>query len=68
MEEIEQNFKHFKEEAQQYIHEKKEEILKEIQRKVNLEVNKFSKIQQVFHQNEPFEKTPTKKIKRFLYA
>lgn len=68
MEEIEQQFKQLKDGAQLYIQEKKEEILKEIQRKVNQEVNKFSRIQQVFHHPEPFEKTPTKKIKRFLYA
>lgn len=68
MEEIESNFKHMKEEAQQYIHEKSEEILKEIHKKVNEEVNKFSRIQQVVLQIDPFEKTPTKKIKRFLYG
>jgi long-chain acyl-CoA synthetase len=68
MEEIESNFKHMKEEAQLFIHEKSEEILKEIHKKVNEEVNKFSRIQQVILQSDPFEKTPTKKIKRFLYA
>ncbi len=68
MEEIESNFKHMKSEAQIYIHEKSEEILREIQKKVNEEVNKFSRIQQVILQPDPFEKTPTKKIKRFLYA
>ena len=68
MEEIEQNFKHMKAEAQQFIQEKSEEILKEIHKKVNEEVNKFSRIQQVVMQPFPFEKTPTKKIKRFLYA
>jgi long-chain acyl-CoA synthetase len=68
MEEIESNFKHMKEEAQQYLQEKSEEILKEIHKKVNEEVNKFSRIQQVVLQIDPFEKTPTKKIKRFLYA
>ncbi len=68
MEEIEQNFRHMKAEAQQYIHDKSEEILNEIQKKVNGEVNKFSRIQQVVHQPIPFEKTPTKKIKRFLYV
>jgi long-chain acyl-CoA synthetase len=68
MEEIEANFKHIKAEAQLYIHDKSEEILKEIQKKVNEEVNKFSRIQQVILQPDPFEKTPTKKIKRFLYA
>ncbi len=68
MEEIEANFKHMKAEAQLYIQEKSEDILKEIQKKVNEEVNKFSRIQQVILQRDPFEKTPTKKIKRFLYA
>ena len=68
MDEIESHFKHLKAEAQQYIHEKSEEILKEIHKKVNEEVNKFSRIQQVILQPDPFEKTPTKKIKRFLYA
>jgi long-chain acyl-CoA synthetase len=68
MDEIESNFQHMKAEAQQYIHEKSEEILMEIQKKVNEEVNKFSRIQQVILQPDPFEKTPTKKIKRFLYA
>ncbi len=67
-EEIEQNFKNMKAEAQQFIQEKSEEILKEIHKKVNEEVNKFSRIQQVIMQPMPFEKTPTKKIKRFLYA
>ena len=68
MEEIEQNFQHMKEGAQQFIHEKSDEILHEIQMKVNEQVNKFSRVQQVVLQPVPFEKTPTKKIKRFLYA
>jgi len=68
MEEIEQNFKDLKAGAQQYIHDKSDEILREIQKKVNEEVNKFSRIQQVVLQPIPFEKTPTKKIKRFLYV
>jgi long-chain acyl-CoA synthetase len=68
MEEMEENFKHLKSEAKQYFNEKSEETLKEIQKKVNEEVNKFSRIQQVILQPNPFERTPTKKIKRFLYA
>ena len=67
MEEVEQHFKHLKEEAQQYIQEKSDEILKEIHKKVNAQMNKFSRIQQVVSHPKPFEKTPTKKIKRFLY-
>jgi long-chain acyl-CoA synthetase len=68
MEEIEENFKHMKEEAKQYITDKSEELLQEIQKKVNEEVNKFSRINQVILQPIPFERTPTRKIKRFLYA
>lgn len=68
MDEIEQNFKNLKVEAQQYINEKTDEILKEIQNKVNQELNKFSRIHQVVLQPIPFEKTPTHKIKRFLYT
>ncbi len=68
VEEIEQNFQHLKEEAQLFIQEKSDEILLEIHKKVNAQVNKFSRIQQVVLQPSPFEKTPTKKIKRFLYA
>ena len=68
IEEIESQFKYMKTEAQQYIQEKSEEILQEIKNKVNEEVNKFSRIQQVILQPNPFEKTPTQKIKRFLYA
>jgi long-chain acyl-CoA synthetase len=68
MEEIEQNFKQMKEEAHQYVNERVEEILKEIQKRVNAELNKFSKLQGVWFHPTPFEKTPTKKIKRFLYA
>jgi len=68
MEEVEENFKHMKEEAKQYFTEKSEELLQEIQKKVNEEVNKFSRINKVVLQPIPFERTPTRKIKRFLYA
>lgn len=68
IEEIESNYKTMKAEAQQYFNDRSEEILKEIQKKVNEEVNKFSRIQQVELHPIPFEKTPTMKIKRFLYA
>lgn len=68
MEEIEENFQNLKEEAKQYMSVKSDEILQEIHKKVNQEVNKFSKISQVVLHPLPFERTPTKKIKRFLYA
>lgn len=68
MEEVEENLKNMKLEAKQYISVKSDEILLEIMKKVNLEVNKFSRINQVVLQPIPFERTPTRKIKRFLYA
>lgn len=68
MEEVEENLKQMKLEAKQYIAVKSDEILLEIMKKVNLEVNKFSRINQVILQPIPFERTPTRKIKRFLYA
>ena len=67
MDEIETRFKQAKEEAVQKFNAKVDEILVEIQKKVNDEVNKFSRIQLVVLQPVPFEKTPTMKIKRFLY-
>ncbi len=67
MEELEKKYQFMKSEAVSYLNEKTEEILKEIQAKVNIELNKFSQIQKVVLQPIPFEKTPTQKIKRFLY-
>ena len=66
-EEMENRYKLMKEEAVQLFNEKTDEILREIQLKVNEELNKFSQIQRVVLQPVPFEKTPTQKIKRFLY-
>lgn len=68
MGEMEEHFNQLKLEAKQFLTEKSEEILTEIHKKVNTELNKFSRIQQVILQPIPFERTPTKKIKRFLYA
>ncbi len=68
VDEVEQHLKSLKADAQQYFSDKYDVILKEIHKKVNAELNKFSKLQRVILQPVPFEKTPTKKIKRFLYA
>jgi len=67
MEEIEQRFKQVKEEAVSLFNARVDEILMEIQRRANEQVNNFSRLQQVVLQPVPFEKTPTLKIKRFLY-
>lgn len=50
------------------VEQKAEEILSEIHIMVNRELNKFSQIQKMVLQPVPFEKTPTHKVKRFLYT
>ena len=44
------------------------EYLEELQRYVNSRVNRYSQLQLVVYQPEPFQKTATLKIKRFLYC
>jgi long-chain acyl-CoA synthetase len=66
-EELEQKFKHLKEQASHFIEKHIEELSHELKQYVNSKVNKFSKVQKVNVHHEPFEKTATKKIKRFLY-
>lgn len=48
--------------------ESMDEILNEIQAFVNQRVNRYSRIQLVILHTVPFEKTPTNKIKRYLYG
>lgn len=67
MEELEKKYQSMKTEAVHFLNDKADEILREIQKKVNEELNKFSQIQRIVLQPFPFEKTPTQKIKRFLY-
>ncbi len=42
-------------------------ILEDIKTKVNAGVSSFSRLSRIIEQIEPFEKTPTQKIKRYLY-
>jgi long-chain acyl-CoA synthetase len=56
-----------KEEAMKHVEAKKEELLLELREFVNSKVNSFSRIQLAIFQVDPFEKTATKKIKRYLY-
>lgn len=46
---------------------KYDEIMRDIREYVNSRVGKFARVSQVEEQKEGFEKTPTMKIKRFLY-
>lgn len=63
-EEIEAKYAQLKED----VNVKIDELLCDIQQSINEEVSKFSRLQLVILQPVPFEKTPTMKIKRFLYA
>lgn len=46
----------------------KEELMRDIKQYVNERVNRYSKISDVVEQEEEFERTPSKKIRRFLYS
>jgi len=45
-----------------------EKLLESIRKEVNESVSSFSKVSRFIEQSEPFEKTPTQKIKRYLYV
>ncbi len=64
MEEIEKKYHNLKQDFDAKI----EEIKKELQEYVNSQVSKFSRITKVIHHTDPFQKTATMKIKRFLYS
>lgn len=68
MEELEKKYHHLKQDMEEKFEQKKEELLAELQKYVNAQVNKFSQINKVFFQPVPFQKTATLKIKRFLYT
>ena len=48
-------------------HAKIRYLLQELKAGVNSKVSDFSRLHKVIEQTEPFEKTPTQKIKRYLY-
>jgi len=47
---------------------KKIELLEEIRKDVNAQISSFSRMVKFIEEKEPFIKTPTKKIKRYLYT
>ena len=67
LEEIKALHQHLKEENIDYVEHELEKLRVELQAYVNHRVNKFSQIQEVVIKPEPFEKTATQKIKRYLY-
>ncbi len=59
-----------REELDNKLHEweaRKTALMKELREYVNSKVNRFSRLSEVVEQEEEFVKTPTHKIKRFLY-
>jgi long-chain acyl-CoA synthetase len=50
------------------IREKMRSLLDDLRRQINGKLASFSRIQKLVEQREPFEKTPTQKIKRHLYV
>lgn len=69
-EEIDQRYHEMKESAghlYEQMQQKVKDRLAEIQSRVNARLNRFSRLSTIEEQDEPFQKTPTKKIKRFLY-
>ncbi len=66
-EELEEKYRHLKEEMTRVVEEKMQEIISELNHQVNQKLNKFSRIHRFVLQPVPFQKTPTRKIKRYLY-
>jgi long-chain acyl-CoA synthetase len=70
-EELEAKFQSFLDQAEVYnekLDEMMQQFVDELQQYVNSHVSKFSQVQLVIVQSVPFERTPTQKIKRFLYS
>jgi long-chain acyl-CoA synthetase len=67
-EELEKRYQSLKQDMTRQVEDKVDEVLTELQEYVNSQVNKFSQIQKVVFHPDPFQKTATLKIKRFLYT
>ncbi len=63
-EEIKRRFAHGKSDYREHVGA----ILEDIRRQVNERLAHFSRLHRIIEQSEPFEKTPTQKIKRHLYG
>jgi long-chain acyl-CoA synthetase len=63
LEHLKQSAKDLQVDAQEYI----DKHLAEIKESVNAQLNKFSRISTIIFHKEPFEKTPTQKIKRYKH-
>ena len=57
-----------KKKSETEVHKEVTEVLEAIRKEVNESVSSFSRLKKVIEQKEPFIKTATKKIKRYLYV
>ena len=67
---LEQKFHDLKSNAQDFQHQlqhKAEGLTDDLMNHINQHVSSNSRLQMIIIQSDPFEKTPTQKIKRFLY-
>ena len=67
LEEYYDEFKHKMAVSKEQLSLKMEEVKRDVMEYVNSKVNRFSKITKVVDNEGEFEKTPTKKIRRFIY-
>jgi len=67
IEELQAKYQQMKKDITDQAEQLVDEYLEELRRYVNSRVNKYSQLQLVVYQPEPFQKTATLKIKRFLY-
>jgi long-chain acyl-CoA synthetase len=71
IEALEEQFHHLKESATEFQNQlqiRVQHVLDELMVHVNQHVSRNARLQKIIFQEEPFEKTPTLKIKRFLYT
>jgi len=69
--EIVEEFRNLKETAaniSQNVSEHIQHYISELQNEVNKRLKSFSRISRIEEEDKPFEKTPTQKIKRYLYS
>ena len=62
------NMQHNVQDRAKEIQVKAKEIIDDVRKHVNSRVAAFSRLNAIVEQIEPFEKTPTHKIKRFIYS
>lgn len=67
IEELQARYRQMKRDLTEHLEQTVEDYLEELRRYVNARVNRYSQLQLVVYQPEPFQKTATLKIKRFLY-